>query len=58
MDVDKRLRCWKKYSWSLLRANVAYADLRWCDATDNIEGVPIAYVEVIIHNDNTIESGM
>ena len=48
MDVDKRLR--------LFKANVAYADFRWCDATDNIEGVPVAYVEVIIHDDNAIEN--
>ena len=49
IDVDKRLR--------LFRANVAYADFfRWCDATDNIEGVPVAYVEVIIHDDNAIEN--
>ena len=48
MDVDKRLR--------LLRANVAYADFRSCDATDNIKGVPVAYVEVIIHDDNAIEN--
>ena len=48
MDVFKRLR--------LFRANVAYADFRWCDATDNIEGVPVAYVEVIIHDDNAIEN--
>ena len=48
MDVDKRLR--------LFRANVAYADFRWCDAIDNIEGVPVAHVEVIIHDDNAIEN--
>ena len=48
IDVDKRLR--------LFGANVAYAEFRWCDATDNIEGVPIAHVEVIIHDVNAIEN--
>ena len=48
MDVDKRLR--------LFRANVAYADFRWCDATDDIKGVPVAFIEVIIHDDNAIEN--
>ena len=48
MDVDKKLK--------LFRANVAYADFRWCDATDDIEGVPVAYVEVSIHDDNAIEN--
>ena len=48
IDVDKRL--------GLFRSNVAYADFRWCDATDNIEGAPVAYVDVIIHDDNAMEN--